>query len=82
MTVSHRRTVGIYLHLEVLQYDSGFTAISSGVRVPLEFKVHALLEIILDNHSQAKAHVRSKFKRASGKACRVILHVEFNACKL
>jgi len=27
---------------------------SSGVRVPSEFAVHTVLEIILDNHSQTK----------------------------
>jgi len=43
---------------EVLQYDSGFTAMSSGVRVPSEFAVHTVLEIILDNHSQTQTHVR------------------------
>jgi hypothetical protein len=44
---------------EVLQYDSGFIAMSSGVRVPSEFAIHTLLEIILDNHSQTKTHARS-----------------------
>ena len=36
-------------------------AMSSGVRVPSEFAdtVHTVLEIILDNHSQRKTHVRS-----------------------
>ena len=28
----------------LLGIDSGFTAVSSGVRVPLEFAVHALLD--------------------------------------
>ena len=46
---------------------------SSGVRVPSEFVVHNVLEIILDNHSQTKTHVRSEFKRVSGKACSVTL---------
>ena len=48
---------------------------SSGVRVsvPSEFAVHTLLEIIVDNHSQTKTHVRSQFKHVSGKACRVTL---------
>ena len=32
---------------------------SSGVRVPSEFAVHTVLEIILDNHSQTKTHLRS-----------------------
>ena len=41
---------------------------SSGVRVPSETAVHTLLEIILDNHSQTKTHVRSKFKRAYAQA--------------
>ena len=31
---------------------------SSGVRVPSEFAVRTVLEIILDNHSQTKTHVR------------------------
>jgi hypothetical protein len=41
---------GIFSPFEVLQYDSGFTAMSSGVRVPSEFAVHTALEIILDNY--------------------------------
>ena len=44
---------------EVLQCDYGFTAMSSGFRVPSEFAVDTPLEIILDNHSQTKTHVRS-----------------------
>ena len=35
----------------VLQYDPGFTAMSSSVRVPSEFAVHTVLEITLHNHS-------------------------------
>ena len=48
---------------------------SSGVRVPSEFTVHTVLEIILDNHSQTKTHVQSEFKRFNGKACRITLQV-------
>ena len=64
---------------EVLQWDSGFTAMSSGVRVPSEFAVHTLLEITLvagqplTDKLKTKTHVRSNFKRVSGKACRVTL---------
>jgi hypothetical protein len=41
---------------------------SYGVRVPPKFAVRTLLEIILDNHSQTKNHVRIQFKCVSGKA--------------
>ena len=40
----------IVVTFEVLQYDYGFKAVSSGVRLPLEFIVGVLLEIILVNH--------------------------------
>ena len=40
---------------DVQQCGSGFKAI----RVPSEFAVNTLLEIILDNHSQTKTHARS-----------------------
>ena len=33
---------------------------SSGVRVPSEFAVHTVLEIILDNHSQTKTALTLK----------------------
>jgi hypothetical protein len=59
MAVSRRRAVGYCRHLNVLQYDSGFAAMSSRVRDPSEFVVYKLFEIILENHSQTKTHVRS-----------------------
>ena len=58
-TTTHRQGPwDIVATFEVLQSDSGFTAMSSGVRVPSEFAVHTVLEIILDNHSQTKTHVQ------------------------
>ena len=67
---------------EVLQWDYGFAAMSSGVRVTSEFVVHTLLEITLDpgqpltDKLKTKTHVRSNFKRVSGKACRATLQVD------
>jgi len=58
----------------LLGIDSGFTAMSSGVRVPSEFVVHAPLDIFLSNRPQTKTHVRSQFIRVYGKACRFTLH--------
>ena len=48
-----------------------------GVRVPSEFSVHTALEIVLENRSQTKTHIR-QFKRVSGKACRA----QLNAARL
>ena len=42
---------------DVLRYDSGFTAMSSGVGVPSEFAVHTPHEIVLFNHPKTKTHV-------------------------
>ena len=66
MTVSSRRTVGYYLCLEVLQYDSGFTAMSSGVRVPSEFAVHTVLEIAL---CTAAVVMYRNYDKAAREAC-------------
>ena len=58
----------------LLRIDSGFTAMSSVVRVASETAVHTLLEIFLKNRPQTKAHVRSQFIGVYGKACRFTLY--------
>ena len=61
----------------LLGIDSGFTAMSSDVRVPSEFAVHTLLDnfpVESPTDKQTKTHVRSQFISVYGKTCRFTLY--------
>ena len=63
--------LGEYNLIKLNQHDPGFTAMSSGVRVPSEFAIFNRLEIILDNvFAETHAALHFKATRTSDRAGR------------
>ena len=73
--------LGEYNLIKLNQHDPGFTAMSSGVRVPSEFAIFNRLEIILDNVF-AETHAALHFKATQLQAFAVDAAIRVNASSM